>query len=94
MDEQLIIPLAETFPNNATRSRRDITPLQKRRFDIKMTTVFGALNNLLETTTILQQRPGNALVTTIPKTNSRDFLRHRLHEIDKNSQKSSKYQKT
>ena len=33
-----------------------------------------------------QQRPGNSLTTNIPehsKANSRDFLRHRLHQIDK-----------
>ena len=38
-----------------------------------MTTVSGALNNLLETTTILQQRPGNALTTNIPE-HSKDEL--------------------
>ena len=50
MNEQVITPLAETIPNNATWSRRDIKLLQKWRFDIKMTTCSGALNNLLETT--------------------------------------------
>ena len=92
MNEQVITPLAETIPNNATRSRRDITPLQKYNFHIKMTTVSGALNNPLETAAIPEQRPGNALVTNNQRTNSRDFLRHRLHHIDRNSQKSSKYQ--
>ena len=60
----------------------------KNADDIKMTTVSGALNNLLEIAATPQQRPGNALATNIPKTNSRDFLRHRLHQTNKNSQKS------
>ena len=51
----------------------DITPPQKYRFDIKMTTVSGALNNLLETADTPQQRPGNALVTNIPE-HSKDEL--------------------
>ena len=38
-----------------------------------MTTVAGSLNNLLETTAIPQQRPGNALVTNIPE-HSKDEL--------------------
>ena len=60
-----------------------------------MTIVSGAL-------TISWRRPlhhSNVLETlwqptfqNIPRTNSRDFLRHRLHQIEKNSQKSSKYQ--
>ena len=70
----------------------NITPLQECRFDIKMTTVSGALNNLLETATLPEQRPGNALVNNNPKTNSIDFSRHRLHQINKNSQKLLKYQ--
>ena len=52
-----------------------------------MVTVSGALNDLLETAATPQQRPGNALVTNISKKVSGDFLRHRLHQIDKNNKK-------
>ena len=51
----------------------DITPPEKYRFDIKMRTAYGALNNLMETAATQQQRPGNALVTNIPE-HSKDEL--------------------
>ena len=46
-----------------------------------MTTVAGSLNNLLETTAIPQQRPGNALVTNIPE-HSKGRTAETFYDID------------
>ena len=57
-----------------------------------MTTVFGALNNLLETAATPQQRPGNASVTNIPEHSTDELLRLFTTSIAPDSQKLSKYQ--
>ena len=53
----------------------DITTPEMYRFDIKMRTVYGALNNLMETAATQQQRPGNALVTNIPELSKDELQR-------------------
>ena len=86
---------------NNSKQRHLITPClvttnhatsKKCRFDIKMTAVSGALNNLLETAATPQQRPGDASVTNIPEHSTDELLRLFTTSIAPDSQKLSKYQ--
>ena len=68
----------------------DITPPQKYRFDIKMTTVSGVLNNLLGTAATPQQRLGKASVTNIPEHFKDELQRLFTTSVAPDRQKHSK----